>query len=49
MLKRINEAFVIEDFIKLTNSKEDLKKELGLSRLSWHDYLLHISNVKIIK
>ena len=45
MVKRINEAFADEDHNLLSEKKKELKEKLKLSKLSWHDYILHTSGV----
>lgn len=49
MIKRINEAFTTEQFILLQTSKTNLKNELGLNRLTWADFILHLGGVKKLK
>ena len=44
MVKRLNEAFSDEDHKTLSEYKKETGKQLG-RKLSWHDYLLHISGV----
>ena len=46
MIKRLNEAFSLEEHEGLVRCKEVLRKKLGVGRLNWHDYFLHISGVK---
>ncbi len=48
MVKRLNEAFSDEDHNTLSNHKREIGKQLG-RKLSWHDYLLHISEVHKIE
>ncbi len=45
MIKRLNEKFIESDHKSLSKKKEELRKELSRKKLSWHDYLLHISGV----
>ena len=45
MIKRLNEAFSNEDHKSLSEKKDKLRKALKRNKLSWHDYLLHISEV----
>lgn len=49
MIKRLNEAFLDEDHEALSKKKEKLRKELKRNKLSWHDYILHISGVHKIE
>jgi len=46
MIKRINESFTLEEHRKLSAKKEELRKELKLSRISWHDYIINISGIR---
>lgn len=46
MVKRINEAFSDEDHAEMMERKENLKRQLGLSKLSWEKYLLHVTGVR---
>ena len=46
MVKRLNEAFKDEDHQAMKEAKEKLMIELGLKRLSWEKYLLHVSGVR---
>ena len=48
MIKRLNESFTETEHAALSKGKDDLRKKLNRSKLSWHDYLLHISEVKKI-
>lgn len=45
MVKRLNEAFSDEDHKSLLEQKEKEGKQIG-RKISWHDYLLHISGVR---
>ena len=49
MIKRLNEKFLEKDHNSLSEKKEELRKELNRGKLSWHDYLLHISGVHKIE
>ena len=49
MVKRLNEAFADEDHLAMKNQKNKLAIELGLKRLSWEKYLLHITEVKKLR
>ena len=49
MVKRLNEAFADIDHKSLSEKKDQLRQELKRNKLSWHDYLLHISGVKEIE
>lgn len=46
MVKRLNEAFRDEDHQAMKDAKDQLAQELGLKKLSWEKYLLHISGVR---
>jgi len=46
MVKRLNEAFKDEDHEAMKEAKEQLQKKLGLKKLSWEKYLLHITGVR---
>ena len=46
MVKRLNEAFRDEDHQAMKEAKDKLGVELGLKRMSWEKYLLHISGVR---
>ena len=48
MVKRLNEAFSDEDHKALSINKVEIGKQFG-RKLSWHDYLLHISGVHKIE
>ena len=49
MVKRLNEAFRNEDHKAMKEAKDIMAGELGLKKLSWEKYLLHISGIKIIQ
>ena len=49
MIKRLNEAFAEEDHKNLSNKKDGLRITLGRVKLSWHDYILHISGVRTLE
>lgn len=46
MVKRMNEAFSDEDHKAMKDNKSKLAVELGLKKMSWEKYLLHISGVR---
>ena len=47
MVKRINEAFRDEEHAAMKDAKDKKAIELGLKKLSWGKYILHISGVKL--
>lgn len=49
MVKRLNEAFSDEEHKTLSDHKREIGKTLGKPKISWHDYLLHISEVHKIE
>ena len=46
MVVRINEAFDDKEFLKLKDKKDALQKELKKTKLTWHDFILHVAGVK---
>lgn len=46
MVKRLNIAFSDEEHSRLKTAKQDLALSLGLKRISWENYFLHITGVK---
>ena len=46
MVKRILETFSNEDHNAMKAAKAKKAKKLGLKRLSWNNYLLHITGVR---
>ena len=49
MIKRLNEAFSETNHKLLHEKKEELRKKYNLPKLSWHDYILHISKIELLK
>jgi len=49
MVKRLNEAFRDEEHEAMKLAKDKLAVELGLKKLSWEKYLLHITGVRKIQ
>ncbi len=47
-MKRIHETFSEREHKQLSHQKESLRKELGISKLRWRDYILAIAGVKSI-
>lgn len=47
MVKRMNEAFSDKDHAAMKRMKDKLAAELGLKKMSWEKYLLHISGVRL--
>lgn len=43
---RMNEVFSKEDHDFMKMDKERTRKSLGLKRLCWRDYILHLSGAK---
>ena len=48
MVKRLNEAFADEDHKALIKHKRAIGDKLNRPKISWHDYILHISEVRKI-
>lgn len=46
MVKRLLEIFSEEEHAALVSAKKNKAKELNLTKLTWHDYILHISGIK---
>jgi len=46
MVKRLNEAFKDADHFNMKQAKDKLAIELGLKKISWEKYFLHISGVR---
>jgi len=46
MVKRLNEAFKDEDHQAMKDAKDRLAIELGLKKLSWEKYILHLTGVR---
>ena len=47
MVKRMNESFNDVDHQAMKDKKDLCAKELGLKKLSWEKYLLHITGVRL--
>lgn len=39
-MKKLNEAFLDEEFEKMTHAKEEYRKSMDKQKISWHDFLL---------
>ena len=46
MVKRLNEAFRDEEHQAMKEAKDQLAAELGLKKLSWEKYILHLTGVR---
>jgi len=39
-IKTLNEPFSIAEYKRLEKIKEEVKYEMGIKRLSWHDFII---------
>jgi len=49
MVRRLNESFDDVDHIALKLAKKTLAIKYNLEKLSWRDYILHISGIRELK
>ena len=49
MVKRMNESFNDLDHKAMKDKKDSFAKELGLKKLSWEKYLLHLTEIRPLK
>lgn len=49
IMKRINEAFTPQEHACLIEKKSFLAGSLGLKRLSWKQFFLHVSGVRVLR